>query len=105
MLPAFLSALLAPLALLQQGATPMSTTAGDSITYEIPAGWVRREDPRNHVTYLSPADLPNGRTCTIGIYAPQNFTGTADAYHDVVVKLAALGARPIEPPRHGNDGN
>ena len=101
MLLGVIPSVFAALALLQ---APIPATGGDSLTYEPPAGWSRHIDPQNHATYLSPVGLGFGRTCVIGVFGPQLYGGSADAYHDFVVKVARFGARTVEPPRRGTEG-
>jgi hypothetical protein len=75
----------------------------DKLAYEVPSGWIQRDAPSG-LTSLTPPGLPPGRLCGVSIFLPDPFSGTAEAYHNEIVKRATLNARLLEPPRHNTAG-
>src|SRR4051812_46062204 len=57
-----------------------------SLTYQLPAGWISQRDPRTGLTSLAPRGLPFGRVCVLTVFLPENFAGSAAAFHDEVVR-------------------
>lgn len=73
---------------------------GETVAYEFPAGWVGNTNPANGITSLAPHDLTPGAICVLNLYPPQPANATSDAFHDQIVRNAALQGRLLEPPTH-----
>jgi len=65
--------------------------AEEGLSFEMPKGWERREDPRTKQVAFIPPKLPAGKECAIVILPPQEFVGTGQAYLDQLVQNGTRG--------------
>jgi len=83
-------------------AQPLAAQA--ALSYDLPAGWSRSQDPQSGLVSLVPPGLRGGRLCVITVFTPESFSGSASEYHDEIIRRAGTNARLMEAPEQGSVG-
>ena len=82
----------------------LSQSANGSLSYDVPQGWSSSQDPRTGLISLTPPGINPPRLTVITVFTPETFSGTAQAYHDEIIRRATGNARVVEPPQRGTVG-
>jgi hypothetical protein len=77
---------------------------GSGLSFQVPNGWEQATDPSTGAVSLVPRNLPILRACKVTILPPQQYGGTAEQYHDVLVARGMRNGRLLEPARAGSSG-
>src|SRR5262249_29567415 len=70
---------------------------GDTLGLEAPKGWKRQEDPQKRFVQYTPPKIPAGGDCTLLVYPPTEYAGTAENFLDAMVGSMTQGKRALEP--------
>src|SRR5947208_15746515 len=69
---------------------------GGGLSYRVPSGWDQAPDAARGVVVLRPRGLGPSGECLIMIGQPQAFFGTAEQFHEVVVRHTSQAAPVVE---------
>jgi hypothetical protein len=75
----------------------MALLPDDGLGLEPPKGWKRSEDPQKRFVQYQPPNIPAGGDCTVIVYTPADFAGTAENYVDGMVASLTQGKRLLSP--------
>ena len=78
--------------------------AQDQLSYDVPPGWTRTEDPRTRLVSLTAPGISAPHFSVITVFTPEAFAGPGQAFHDEILRRASGQARVLEPPQHGTVG-
>ncbi len=74
------------------------------LPYDVPPGWTSTQDPRTNLVTLTAPGVQAPHFCVITIFTPEAVAGSAQDFHDLIVRRALSQAPALEPPQHGNVG-
>jgi hypothetical protein len=69
---------------------------GGGLSYRVPSGWDQALDAARGVVVLRPRGLARSGECLIMIGQPQAFSGTAEQFHEVVVRHTSQAAPVVD---------
>ena len=84
------------------GLAAQTLAAQDRLAYDVPPGWTRTDDPQTGLVSLTPPGIQAPRLSVITVFTPEVFSGSAQAFHDEIVRRAISNARVLESPQRGN---
>lgn len=71
----------------------------DGLGLEPPKGWKRSEDPGKRFVQYQPPNIPAGSDCTVIVYTPVEFAGTAEQFNDNMVAQLTQNKRLFGAPQ------
>ncbi|HTQ31831.1 MAG TPA: hypothetical protein VMI53_11535 [Opitutaceae bacterium] len=74
------------------------------LVIEAPAGWLRQDDAKNHIVYLTPPDARSIREAGLAVFPASDYAGTAEQYHSQMLATALRGSSLLEPVQSGTMG-
>lgn len=77
----------------------MQLQQGGGLSYRVPSGWDQAPDPARGIVVLRPRGLERSCECLIMIRQPQAFSGTAEQFHEVVVRHTSQIATVVDTSR------
>jgi len=78
--------------------------AKPSLSYDVPAGWSRAEDPNTGVVSLSPRGLPQGSVCILLVFPAVAATQPPDEFHLNALREAAASGKLLDAQPAGTVG-
>jgi len=82
----------------------LASQAPSGLGYQPPAGWLRAANPQTGLVTFAPPDVPRNHACAVAIFPVEAVSGSAQDYHNEMVRRATLNSRLLELPQHAGNG-
>jgi len=73
----------------------VASQSGDGLGLEAPTGWKRQEDPEKRFVQYIPPNVPAGGDCTVLVYPPTEYPGSAETFLEAMVVPLRQGKRSL----------